>query len=196
MADESRRVEEDDRPARDDRVEGSRARQRDEFGGINWGAGFFGWLVAIGLAVLLTAILSAAGAAIGISKNDASSNAGTITVVGGALFLLVFLISYFAGGYVAGRMSRFDGARQGFSAWLWGIIVTLLVAGAGLIAGEKYNIFKGLKLPRIPIKGEDLTTGGIIAIAAIVLGTLLAAILGGKAGQRYHRKVDRLAEPV
>jgi hypothetical protein len=26
----------------------------------------------------------------------------------------------------------------------------------------------------------------------IVLGTLLAAILGGKAGQRYHTKIDRV----
>jgi len=201
MAEGSRRVETDDRAdegrARDDRVLDGRARQRDEFGGINWGAGFFGWLVAIGLAVLLTAILSAAGAAIGLSKKDATSNAGTISIVGGALLLLVFLIAYFAGGYVAGRMSRFDGARQGVSTWLWGLIVTLLAAAAGAIAGSQYNIFKDLKLPRVPIKGEDLTTGGIIALAAILIGTLIAAILGGKAGQRYHRKVDRLgAETV
>ena len=29
----------------------ARARQREEFGGINWGAAFFGWLVAVGLGV-------------------------------------------------------------------------------------------------------------------------------------------------
>src|SRR4051794_12282209 len=34
-----------------------RARQRDEFGGFNWGSAFFGWLVAVGLGALLTAIL-------------------------------------------------------------------------------------------------------------------------------------------
>src|SRR5215212_6482031 len=62
-----------DRPARDRTGNGAattaalaaaRARQRDEFGGINWGASFFGWLVAVGVAALLTAILAAAGAAI------------------------------------------------------------------------------------------------------------------------------------
>ena len=37
----------------------ARIRQRDEFGGINWGAAFFGWVVAIGIGVLLTAIVSA-----------------------------------------------------------------------------------------------------------------------------------------
>jgi hypothetical protein len=165
-----------------------RARQRDEFGGINWGAGFFGWLVAIGLAVILTAIVSAAGAAIGLSKKDAA----TISVVGGAALIAIFLIAYFAGGYVAGRMSRFDGARQGFSAWLWGLIVTLLAAAAGAIAGQQYNVFNKLQLPRVPIKEGDLTTGGIITLAAILIGSLLAAILGGKAGERYHRKVDRV----
>ena len=54
------------------------ARQRDEYGGINWGAAFFGWLVAIGVAALLTALLSAAGTAIGLtqaSPSDAQSNA-------------------------------------------------------------------------------------------------------------------------
>ncbi|MBA3407872.1 MAG: hypothetical protein H0U06_07405, partial [Solirubrobacterales bacterium] len=31
-------------------LETARTRQRDEFGGINWGASFFGWLVAVGVA--------------------------------------------------------------------------------------------------------------------------------------------------
>ena len=38
-----------------------RGRQRDAFGGLNWGSAFFGWLVAIGMAAILTGILSAAG---------------------------------------------------------------------------------------------------------------------------------------
>ncbi len=33
--------------------------------------------------------------------------------------------------------------------------------------------------------------GGLITLIVVVLDTLLAAILGGKAGERYHRKVDR-----
>jgi hypothetical protein len=38
---------------------------------------------------------------------------------------------------------------------------------------------------------STLATGGIIALAAIVLGTILAAMAGGKVGERYHRRVDR-----
>ena len=47
------------------------------------------------------------------------------------------------------------------------------------------------ELPRIPIDEGDLATGGIIALIVAVVGTLLAALVGGKAGERYHRKVDR-----
>jgi len=172
----------------------ARLRQRDEFGGINWGAVFFGWIVAIGLGVLLTAIVSAAGAAIGLTdEGTAKSNADTIGIVGGALLIAIAVIAYYSGGYVAGRMSRFDGARQGFGVWLFGLVVTLLVAAAGAILGDQYNVFEQLNLPRIPVSTSELTTGGAIALGAIVLGSLLAAVIGGKVGQRYHRRVDRAA---
>jgi hypothetical protein len=172
----------------------ARLRQRDEYGGINWGAAFFGWVVAIGIGVLLTAIVSAAGAAIGLTDaGTAKSNADTIGIVGGALLIAIAVISYYAGGYVAGRMSRFDGARQGFAVWLLGLVITLAVAAAGAILGDQYNVFEQLNLPRIPVSTSDLTTGGAIALGAIVLGSLLAALIGGKVGQRYHRRVDSAA---
>src|SRR4051812_13475202 len=50
------------------------ARQRADYGGIKWGSAFFGWLTAIGLAALLTAAISAAGAAIGLTRNDVNAN--------------------------------------------------------------------------------------------------------------------------
>ena len=174
----------------------ARLRQRERFGGFNWGAAFFGWIVAIGIGALLTAIVSAAGAAIGLTANEgaeAKANADTVGIVGGALLILIAVISYYAGGYVAGRMSRFDGARQGFGVWLFGLVITLLVAAAGAIAGDQYNVFAGLKIPHIPVSTSDLTTGGAIALAGIVIGSLLAAIFGGKVGERYHRRVDRAA---
>ena len=172
----------------------ARARQRDEFGGINWGAAFFGWLVAVGLGALLTAFLSAAGTALALSEFDsvgeASNNADTVGIVGGILILAVALIAYFAGGYVAGRMSRFDGGRQGLGVWIWSIVIIVVLAVIGLIAGNEYNLFSDLNLPRLPVDEGDITLGGVIVLAAVLLGTLLAAMAGGKAGERYHRRVD------
>ena len=172
----------------------NRTRQRDEYGGFNIGAAFFGWLVAIGMAALLTAILSAAGAAIGLTSltgSEAQSGADTISIVGGILLLLVLMLAYFCGGYVAGRMSRFDGARQGLGVWLLGLLITILLAVLGAIAGSEYNVLAQLNLPRIPIDEGSLATGGVIALLAILVGTLIAALLGGKTGERYHHKVDR-----
>jgi hypothetical protein len=178
-----------------ERLQSAAERQREEFGGLHWGSAFFGWLVAIGIAALLIALLSAAGAAVGLTKastEDATSNAGTVGIVGGVLVLVILLIAYYAGGYVAGRMARFNGLKQGIGVWVIGLLVTVILAVAGAVLGAEYNVLSQLNLPRIPIDEGTLSMGGLIALAAIVVGTLLAAIAGGKAGTRFHRKVDRV----
>ena len=170
---------------------------RDRFGGINWGAGFFGWLVAIGMTIILSgivgAILSAIGSQIDLTLRDARSSAGTAAITAGVILLAVLMLAYFTGGYVAGRMSRFDGARQGVATWVIGLVVTILVALVGAAAGAEYDIFQRISLPSIPLNLQELSTGGLITAAAVLIGTLLAAVLGGIVGHRYHNKVDKAA---
>ena len=173
--------------------------QHARFGGIKWGAAFFGWLSANGLAVILLALLSAAGVAFGLTQvssasqaaDQATAQADTIGIAGGIALLVVLFLAYLAGGYVAGRMARFDGVRQGIAVWVIGLLVVILLAVAGLVFGSQYNVLQQLNLPRIPIDEGTATTGGIIALVAILLVTLAGAVLGGKLGDRYHRKVDR-----
>jgi hypothetical protein len=172
-----------------------RARQREEFGGVNWGSAFFGWLVAVGMAAILLGLLSAAGAAFGlsdVSDSEAKQNAETIGIIGAILLLLVLGIAYFCGGYVSGRMSRFDGGRQGVAVWVLGLVVTIVLAVAGALFGAEYNVLERLNLPRIPIEEGSLTAGAAITLAVVVIATLLLAMMGGKAGERYHKKVDRV----
>ena len=171
-----------------------RARQRAEYGGLNWGAAFFGWLVAVGMAAILLGLLSAAGTAFGlteVSDAEAKANAETIGLVGGILLVAVLAIAYFFGGYVSGRMSRFDGARQGFGTWALGVAVTVVLAVAGAIFGAEYNVLDALGLPNIPIDRGTLTVGAAVALVAVLVLSLLTAMAGGKAGERYHRKIDR-----
>ena len=172
-----------------------RERQRDEYGGIAWGSAFFGFLAAAGLGAILTGIITGAGAAVGLTdlKDSTGASNETVGLAGGIALLVVMAIAYFAGGYVAGRMARFDGARNGFASWAWGIVIAILVAAAAAVFGSKYNVLDQLNLPRIPVDEGTLTTGGLITLAAVLLVTLGAAILGGKAGERFHRKVDRVA---
>jgi hypothetical protein len=178
--------------------------QRELFGGIHWGAAFFGWLSANGLAVLVLAIASAAGVAIELTTadgplettregtQDGVLNSGdTISLVGGIVALVILAVAYFAGGYVAGRMSRFDGARQGIAVWLIGLLVVVGLAVAGTLFGAKYNVLAELDLPRIPVDEGTATTGAVVALVAMLLVTAVAAVIGGKIGTRYHRKIDR-----
>ncbi len=172
-------------------------RQREAYGGINWGAAFFGWLVAIAVAILLTSIIGAIAAAIGsntdVTQSQAEREAGTIGIVAGVILLLVLLVAYYTGGYVAGRMSRFDGGKQGAAVWVIGLLVTVLAIVLGVVFGSEYNILDRVSLPTLPISTDELSLGAVITAVAIVLGTLLAAMLGGKVGSRYHRKVDKAA---
>ena len=172
-----------------------RERQKDEFGGFSWLSTLAGWLSAAGLTAILTGILSAAGAALALNEvgsNVSGSEAETIGLAGGIGLLVTLAAGYFFGGYVAGRMARFDGARQGVGVWLWGILIALAVAALALIGGSEFNVLDSLNLPRLPVDSGTLTTGGIIALVASLAVTLGAAILGGKTGERFHKKVDRI----
>jgi hypothetical protein len=75
--------------------------------------------------------------------------------------------------------------------WVIGLIITVVLAVAGAVLGAEYNVLQQLNLPRIPVDEGSLATGGLIALLAIVIGTLLAAMAGGKQGTHYHRKIDR-----
>ena len=175
-------------------------REQEEHGGIKWGSAFFGWLTATGMAVLLTALAAAAGTAVGVATDTkvgqatdtATEQVDTVGLVGGIILLVIMFVAYYCGGYVAGRMARFNGLKQGLGVWLWAIIVAVVVAIVGLVAGAEYNVLQKLDaFPRLPIGEGTLTTGGIIALAAVIAATLGGALLGGLAGMRFHRKVDK-----
>lgn len=178
-------------------------REKEAYGGIKAGSAFFGWLTATGVAVILIALLAAGGTAIAVATkttptdvanaaNTASANtAETVGWAGGIALLVVLLLSYYCGGYVAGRMSRFQGLRQGIATWLWGVVITIIAAVFTALAGDKYNVLAQLNLPRIPIDEGNVTTAGAVAMLALAAVSLIGAMLGGLAGMRFHRKVDK-----
>jgi amino acid transporter len=174
-------------------------REKEEHGGVKIGSAFFGFLTAVGVGVLLTALLTAAGTAVGVATNTdagdvtsaATNSASTVGIVGGILLLVIVFIAYYCGGYVASRMARFNGAKQGFAVWLWALVIAIVVAVLGTVGGSQYNVLSQLNsFPRIPVSEGDLTTGGIIALVALLAASLLGAVLGGLAGMRFHRRVD------
>ena len=170
----------------------------EKFGGGNAGAAFFGWLVAVAVAVLLTGVIGAVAAAVGdaqeLTQTDAEREVGTIGVAAAIALVAVLMIGYYAGGYVAGRMSRFDGARQGLLVWVIGLVITLVAVGTGWIFGDQYDVFDRVDLPSLAISDDTLTWGGAFTGLIVLVGTLLAAVGGGTIGRHYHARVDRYAE--
>jgi hypothetical protein len=123
---------------------------------------------------------------------QATESATTVGIVGAIVLGLIVLIAYFCGGYVAGRMARFDGAKQGVAVWLWAIAVAIVLALVGLVAGSQFDLLGQLSaLAGVPVDPGSLTTGGVITVVVAALLALVAAVLGGLVGMRYHRKIDR-----
>ena len=180
-------------------------RQKEQYGGIKIGSAFFGWLTATGAALLLTALVAAAGTAVGVTTGttvgqavgeatQGTENAETVGIVGGIALLVVLFVAYYCGGYVAGRMARFNGLKQGVAVWLWAVVIAIAVAVIAAVAGDQYDVLSRLNsFPRIPVNTGDITTGGLIALLAVAAASLVGAILGGLAGMRFHRKVDKAA---
>ena len=171
-----------------------RVAAHEEFGGMNTGADIFGWLVAVAVATLLTGVIGAIAAGVSetadISQSDAERQAGTIGIVSAVVLVLVIGVGYYAGGYVAGRMSRFDGARQGLGVWLIGLVVMVIAGVTGAVFGREYNWLDRVDLPQLPVSDSDASMGAVITGAALLLVSLIAALAGGKVGRNYHSKVD------
>lgn len=172
------------------------AREEERFGGIKFGSAFFGWLTATAMAVLLAALVTAASKAGLLNGTDLIAEAGQASsrgVTGAIMLLSIPFLAYFSGGYVAGRMSRFNGIGQGLMVWLWAVIVAAAVALLAIVSGGQFNVLTTLNsFLRLPVGEGQLSTSGIIAAIAVAAIALVGAVLGGMAGVHYHRKVDRV----
>lgn len=168
-------------------------REHREFGGIRFGTGLLGWLTATGTTVILSSIL-AAGGWMGVSAN-LTTDAVTLGVIGGITVLVILFVAYFSGGYVAGRMSRFDGAKQGLAVWLWAIIVAGVLAALSAIAagvsGSQFDPFSLNGFPGLPTVESELVIIGVVTAVLALAVSLGGALLGGITGIRFTHKVDR-----
>ncbi|MBD7994677.1 hypothetical protein H9639_05135 [Arthrobacter sp. Sa2CUA1] len=184
--------------------EGLLAAERERFGGIKFGAAFFGWLTATGMVVLLSAAAAAIGAAVGVSTDTdlgaaleqaaANQSAG---LTGAIITLAVLLLAYYAGGYVAGRMARFNGLKQGLAVWLWALVAAAVVIVLGLVFGNDIRSITQLNsVAPLPEDLGDISFGTWLAVAASLVVSLIGALLGGLAGMRFHRRVDRAHFPA
>jgi hypothetical protein len=175
-----------------------RRRERQEFGRrIQWEAVFFGLLAAIGLGASLIAMVLGGLVAAGVTDfgQPASTLVHRMSVGGGAIGVAILALSYLAGGYVAARMARFDGWRQGLGVWLLSLLLLAAAAVTAWIAGGELDPTKSITLPSNPIDSGPLADGGVVLVAVAIAVPLVFAVLGGMVGERFHRAVDRVGLP-
>ena len=171
-------------------------RQRDAFGGLSVGAAFHGWLSALGTMSLLLLVVSTVGLVLGLAQ-DVSAGTGdlvigrTTAVATLSVVAVVALLGCFAGAYAAGRLVRFDGARQGFAVWLLLAATALVGLGLAVTAEAQYALTSRPSFPDVTVARADLVPVVAIAVGVVVVLSLLVALGGGRLGLRYHHKVDR-----
>jgi hypothetical protein len=159
------------------------------FGGLDLPASLAGMLCALGTTVLLAGLLAGAGS-IGYQRG-VRSDESTLSVAGLAGGLAVLLIAFLVGGWVAGRMARYDGLRNGLMTAVWFIVLAAVVAGLGAWLGDRYDFFSRVDLPQWFTDGAGSATAIVTGLLAVVV-MLAAGALGGWLGARYHRRADRL----
>jgi hypothetical protein len=166
-------------------VEEARAR----FGGVDIPATLAGALAALGTAALLAGILAAAGTyGYQLGMDNAEEKLTAAGLIGG---LVTLFIAFLVGGWVAGRVARYDGGRNGLLTALWFVLLAGATAALAASAGDEYDVFRNVNLPQW--FDRDALTGAAIATGVLALAImLLAGWLGGRIGERYHRRADSL----
>jgi len=179
----------------DDRAGLEAARSR--YGGLDVPASLAGMLVGLAMLLLLAGLASAAFGAIAF-RTGPTDLPGTVEELSiGALIAagVVIFLAFLIGGWSAGRMSRYNGALNGFMVAVWFVVLLVVLAVLGIVAGDNYNLFDNLRVAEASLPNwfstDEITTGAIVSSIAFAVVMIVGAILGGIWGTRLHRKADR-----
>ncbi len=170
-------------------------RLRDIYGGVDWLASFVVCLIAVVTGLALLALAALVLVPLGFTLNLAGREIGTAIITGLVVVGFVLFLAYLFGGYVAGRMARFDGGRNGMMSVAWSLFLLLFVAAVGsFLPGRFFNVLQEFVQNTVLPTVGGLTELGLLG-AGIVVGALLMELLGGflggRLGARYHAGIDR-----
>jgi hypothetical protein len=166
------------------------AAARDRFGGIDLPASLVGMLTAIAMLILLGGIVGAAIGAIGYQTGLRGDNVADISLASLIGGLVVLAIAYLVGGWTAGRIARYDGARNGLMTGVWTIVLAGALSALAAWFGSAYDVFANVELPQW-FDRDALTTSALVSGLVAVATMLIAGLIGGLWGTRYHRLADQ-----
>jgi hypothetical protein len=170
-------------------VEATRVEPRFPRSGIV--SSLMGMLAALGMLILMSAILTAGGVLLDLEFDLVATNGDLqeLSAIALAITAVVILASTLVGGFVAGRMARYGGIGVGLGAALWLTLVLGIFAGLTLWVGEVSNTFDGFNFAdRLSgINTADLTMVAALAGGGLFLLAILGGLLGGRFGQTEGR---------
>ena len=161
---------------------------RDRFGGLDIPATLVGMLTALAFLILFGGLVSAAVGAIGYQMG-VEGNEDELSLGGLLGGLVALFLAYLLGGWTAGRIARYDGPRNGLMTGVWTLLLAAILAALGALLGDEYNVLAEVDLPNW-FSRDALATGAIISGLIAIATMLLAGLLGGAWGERYHRRAD------
>ena len=162
---------------------------RDRFGGIDIPASLAGMLTALAMVVLLGGLASAAFDAYGYQTGFEGAEAEEISTGGVVAGWIVLFVGFLVGGWTAGRIARYDGARNGLMAGIWTLVLAAAVSALAAWAGSEWDVLVRVELPQW-FDTDALTTTALLTGGVAIVTILFAALLGGLWGTRYHRIAD------
>ena len=161
---------------------------RRRFGGIDVPATLAGTIAALGTAVLLGGLLAGAGR---IGYQRGLEGGDELPLGGFVAGLITLALAFLMGGWVAGRMARYDGARNGILTAVWFVLLAAIVSALGALVDRDYNIFPSVHLPQW-FSNDATSNEALLTGILSVLVMLLAGWFGGRIGEAYHRRADAL----
>jgi hypothetical protein len=179
-------------------VEEREDRLRDMYGGVDWLASFLGFVFTLVLASIFSAIAGLVLVPFGYSLELSSGQLGASVLTGLAVLGVLIFLTYFFGGYVAGRLARFDGGRNGAMVLAWTFIVALILALVAVVfsgflpdaaAVGIGNVMRGTVSTATNLARAGVV-GIVVAVAALLIA-LLGGFFGGRLGSRDHTEIDR-----
>jgi hypothetical protein len=159
------------------------------------GAVLAGCIVAAGTFGLLLAITSGVLAAVGVDTGTLNPDDWRQIGIGSGIAACVAMFfAYLFGGYVAGRMARRRGALHGFLVFVVNTIAAAAVAGvAGWGLGTS-SVMDAMRRNGIPTGWDAWRDVAPWVAAGSLLAMLLGSVVGGRGGERWHRRVAAPAE--
>ena len=174
-------------------------RLRDMYGGVDWLASFLGFVFALIAGSFFSLVAGLVLAPLGVSMELTGAELGPAAITGLVLVAILVFLTYFFGGYVAGRLARFDGGRNGAMLLLWTGVTVLVFAlinavlSGFLPEGISENIDNLIQNNLLSTIGglSGLGIAGVLIFVGALLVALLGGFLGGRLGSRYHAEIDR-----